>query len=232
MVVESELTILLLEDEVLTRGGMRALIQISEPRATISEAGSYDEALTRLDGGPIDIAFLDIDLKDHRSKTGIDVLRHIRTAELSTRVIMLSKEDEESIVLNCLRLGASGYITKGTNSDGLFRRALDTVFQGGVFLPAGILGRRDSTPRPSTAAEGASLDDIALKGRPLEALYYICQGYPNAVIAHRMGVAEGTVANEYNTKLFKLFRVANRASLIVEVARRGIIPPLPALMRP
>ena len=70
----------------------------------------------------------------------------------------------------------------------------------------------------------ADLAEIGVKGRALEALHYICQGYSNAVIAHKMGVAESTVANEYNSKLFKQFHVANRAGLIVEVARRGLIP--------
>ena len=44
---------------------MRALIQISEPHARIREAASYDEAVKAAESGPIDIAFLDIDLKQH-----------------------------------------------------------------------------------------------------------------------------------------------------------------------
>ena len=230
MAADPELAILLLEDQGLVRAGMRALIQLCEPRATIQEARSYDEAMARLADGPIDIAFLDIDLKETLS--GIDVLKHIRASELPTRVIMLSAQTEESIVLNCLRLGASGFIPKDMNSNGVFRRALDTVFQGGVFLPAGILGRGGFSPRLVTSGGPSSLAEIGVKGRALEALYYICQGYSNAVIAHKMGVAESTIANEYNSKLFKQFHVANRASLIVEVARRGIIPPRPDHLAP
>jgi two-component system, NarL family, nitrate/nitrite response regulator NarL len=202
---------------------------VVEPRASIQEARSYDEALARLAAGPIDIAFLDIDLKETLS--GIDVLKHIRASELPTRVIMLSAQTEESIVLDCIRLGASGYIPKDMDSNGVFRRALDTVFQGGVFLPAGILGRGGFSRR-FVGSGGNSLGEIGVKGRALEALYYICQGYSNAVIAHKMGVAESTVANEYNSRLFKQFRVSNRARLIVEVARRGIIPPPPDSLTP
>jgi two-component system, NarL family, nitrate/nitrite response regulator NarL len=227
-VAGAEVSILLLEDQGLVRAGMRALIQLCEPRAAIQEAASYDEALRLLAGSPIDIAFLDIDLKE--THTGIDVLKYIRASELMTRAIILSARSEESIVLECIRLGACGYILKDTDSDGVFRSALDTVFQGGVFLPAGTLGRGGfSSPRAMTSA-APSLAEIGVKGRASEALYYICQGFSNAVIAHKMGVAESTLANEYNSKLFKLFRVSNRAGLIVEVARRGIIPAPPARM--
>jgi two-component system nitrate/nitrite response regulator NarL len=215
--------ILLLEDQALVRAGMRALIQACEPGATIQEAGSYAEALARLEAGPIDIAFLDIDLRE--SQTGFEVLRHIRAAGLLTRVIMLSAHAEESLVLNCIRTGACGYIQKDMEGDGLFRRALDTVFHGGVFLPSDIFRRDGAAPGPHPGS--TSLEALGVKGRLSEALYYICQGYSNAVIAYEMGVAEGTVANEYNSRLFKLFRVSNRARLIVEVAKRGLIVPPP-----
>jgi len=230
LTASAEISILLLEDQGLVRAGMRALIQLCEPRAAIQEAGAYDEAIRSLAASAIDIAFLDIDLKDSRS--GIDVLKHIRASELATRAIMLSARAEESIVLDCIRQGASGYILKDMDNDGVFRRALDTVFQGGVFLPAGILGRGGFSPHRVMSGGAASLTEIGVRGRALEALYYICQGFSNAVIAHKMGVAESTLANEYNSKLFKLFHVANRASLIVEVARRGIIPPPPDRRNP
>ena len=67
MVPDPKLVILLLEDQGLVRAGMRALIEVCEPRATIQEAGSCSEALGRLRAGPIDIAFLDIDLKESQS---------------------------------------------------------------------------------------------------------------------------------------------------------------------
>jgi two-component system nitrate/nitrite response regulator NarL len=200
---------------------MRALIEASEPGAVVSEARSYDEAVACLEATSPDVAFLGIDLKSAR--TGLDVLAHIRARGLSTRTIVLSANGEAAFVLNALRAGASGYIVKDMDGDGLFRRALDTVFQGGVFLPAGIFGREDAT----VAAAPASLETIGVKGRALEVLYYICQGFSNQLIAEKMNLAESTVANDYNTRLFRQFRVASRAALIVEVARRGIIPPPP-----
>ena len=220
---DSALSILVLEDQGLVRAGMRALIQICEPRASIGEAASYEEAVARLQNEAFDIVFLDIDLKDGRS--GIDVLKHIRAAEISCRAVMLSCHSERDIVMECIAAGASGFIVKDMEEDGVFRRALDTIFRGSIFLPPKILGRGGFSPAatpPSTTVES-----LGLRGRTVEALYYLCQGLPNKTIAKVMNVEEGTIRKDYVPKLFRAFNVVRRTDLIIEVARRGVIVPSP-----
>lgn len=221
---DKPLTILLLEDQALVRAGMRALIQISEPHARILEAASYEEAILRAEAEPIDIAFLDIDLRETRS--GMDFLRWLRMKELDTRAIMLSGRAEKEIVLACLNEGASGYIVKDMDSDGLFRRALDTVFQGSIFLPATVIGRGGFSPA-QPAPTAVPPETIGVTGRSLEALYYVCQGLPNKAIARHMGIEEGTVRKDYLPKLFRIFNVVRRTELLIEVSRRGIAIPAP-----
>ena len=219
------LTILLLEDQGLVRAGMRELIQISEPHALIREAASYEEASARVAAEPIDIAFLDIDLKGEHS--GLDFLRFLRAHEIDTRAIMLSGRADKEMVMECLREGASGYILKDMESDGLFRRALDTVFQGSIFLPASVIGRGGFSPaRPSEPAP-VPAESLGLSGRALEVLYWVCQGLPNKSIARHMGIEEGTVRKDYLPRLFRLFKVVRRTELLVEVSRRGIVVPPP-----
>lgn len=220
------LSILLLEDQALVRAGMRELIQIGEPRAQIQEASSYDEAVARAEKETFDIAFLDIDLKGERS--GLDFLRHLRARELDTRAIMLSGRSEREIVIECLNEGASGYILKDMDSEGLFRRALDTVFQGSIFLPANVIGRGGFTPAAPAAPATVSAESLGIGGRSLEVLYYVCQGLPNKSIARNMGIEEGTVRKDYLPRLFRLFKVVRRTELLIEVSRRGIVIPPPA----
>jgi len=221
-----EISILILEDQALVRAGMRELIQISEPRAQIQEASSFDEAVARVEADRFDIAFLDIDLRHGRS--GLDFLRWLRSRELDTRAIMLSGRSDKEIVIECLNEGASGYILKDMDSEGLFRRALDTVFQGSVFLPANVLGRGGFTPAPQAASPAAmGAEALGVSGRALEALYYVCQGLPNKSIARNMGIEEGTVRKDYLPRLFRQFKVARRTELLIEVSRRGIVIPPP-----
>jgi two-component system nitrate/nitrite response regulator NarL len=219
------LNILILEDQGLVRAGMRELIQISEPHARILEASTYEEAIARLDAGAIDIAFLDIDLKDERS--GLDVLKYLRAGESDARAIMLSGRADKEIVLECLREGASGYILKDMESEGLFRRALDTVFQGSIFLPASVIGRGGFSPVAPVEPAPVSPEALGISGRSLEVLYWVCQGLPNKSIARNMGIEEGTVRKDYLPKLFRIFKVVRRTELLIEVSRRGMQVPLP-----
>lgn len=225
---DQPLTILLLEDQTLVRAGMRALIQISEPHAHVLEASSYEEAVAQAESTSIDIAFLDIDLKDSRS--GLDFLRWLRIRELDTRAIMLSGRAEKDIVMACLNEGASGYILKDMESDGVFRRALDTVFQGSIYLPASVIGRGGFSPAQPAAPVPVSPESLGVTGRALEVLYYVCQGLPNKSIARNMGIEEGTVRKDYLPKLFRIFRVVRRTELLIEVSRRGIAIPQPMLL--
>jgi len=219
------LDILVLEDQALVRAGMRALIQISEPHARIAEAASHDEAVAAAQSGPIDIAFLDIDLKS--DKSGIDFLKWLRAHERETRAIMLSARADKELVMACLAEGASGYIVKDMDSDGLFRRALDTVFSGSIFLPATVIGRGGFSPVLTAAPAPVSAESLGVTGRALEALYWVCQGLPNKLIARNMGIEEGTVRKDYLPKLFRIFHVVRRTELMIEVSRRGIAVPNP-----
>lgn len=227
MATTSNLSILIVDDQGLVRAGMRALIQISEPRAEIQEAGSYEEAMALLEAETFDIAFLDHDLKG--DKTGLDLLVDLRKRELETRAIMLSGRADKDIVLKCIDEGASGYILKDMENDGLFRRALDTVFAGSIFLPANILGRGGFSPSPSISRSTVTPESLGINGRLLETLYWVCQGLPNKLIARKMGISDDTVRKDYMTKLFRILGVVRRTELMVEVSRRGLIIPPPAL---
>ena len=219
------LRILLLEDQALVRAGMKALIQISEPLATIREASSYEEAVETIRNANFDIAFLDIDLKEQQ--TGLHFLRYIRSLDLDTRAIMLSGRVEKDLVMSCIEAGASGYILKDMDSEGLFRRALDTVFQGNIFLPASVIGRGGFSPAPAGTPSNVSAESVGVTGRAMEVLYYLCQGLPNKAIANRMGIEETTVRKDYVPRLFRLFRVTRRTELLVEISRRGLSIPKP-----
>src|ERR1017187_5751323 len=166
MNISRRLLILLLEDQALVRAGMKALIQISEPLATIREASSYEGAVEAIKNTNFDIAFLDIDLKEQH--TGLDFLRYMRSRDLDTRAIMLSGRVEKETVMTCIEAGASGYILKDMESDGLFRKALDTVFQGNIFLPASVIGGGASSPSPGLAPSKFSPFSIGEAARALD----------------------------------------------------------------
>lgn len=216
----SSLNILVLEDQGLVRAGMRELIKISEPGAQVFEASNYVDAVAFLADHRFQFAFLDIDLKAEH--TGLDVLGYIREHELETRAIMLSGCVEKDVVLECLNAGACGFIPKDMSNDGVFRNALDTVFHGGIFLPEPVTGHGLDLSKMAPTTPAITPESIGVSGRCVEVLVYLCQGMANKAIARKMSIEEGTIRKDYVPKLFRIFKVARRTELLLEVSRRRI----------
>ena len=218
------ISVLLLEDQGLVRAGMRELIHLAAPNAVVHETATYEEALANLRGNKVDFAFLDFDLKAGR--TGLDLLNDMREQEINTRAIMLSGCSEKDLVLQCIQAGANGFIPKDIEDNDIFRKALDIVLQGGIFLPANVMGHKDSIPAAPDTGVALTPEALGVSGKALEVLGYLCQGLPNKSIARKMNIEEGTIRKDYVPKLFRIFKVARRTELLVEVARMGLKLPV------
>jgi two-component system, NarL family, nitrate/nitrite response regulator NarL len=222
MIEPSPIKILLLENQGMVRAGFKAILRESFPTAEVHEAADYAQAIAILVDTTIDFAFLDIHLADGHVQTGLDVLHYIHAQALATRAVMLSVYDDEATVMNCLQAGAFGYISKAMNGDSLLQDALETVLRGQVFLPPSVVGASGVTRLPSKTPES-----LGIKGRAVDVLYYLCQGYSNQEIANKLCLAENTVRKDYVSSLLKLFEVKSRTQLLVEIARQGIVIPKP-----
>ncbi|MFZ6846332.1 response regulator [Undibacterium sp. RuTC16W] len=214
------LNILVLDDQGLVRAGMTELIRISEPRAKVFEASNYAMTIALLDKHYFQFAFLDFDLKAEFS--GLDVLKYLHEQEMDTRAVMLSGCLEQDVVFQCLNAGACGYIPKDMSNNGVFRSALDTVLQGGIFLPEPIAGFNIYSNKLFPSLTDPSPESLGINGRCLEVLVYLCQGLSNKAIARKMCVEEGTIRKDYVPKLFRVFKVTRRTELLFEVSKRRI----------
>lgn len=215
--------VMLVDDHALVRAGLRAMIHLIVDNCTVSEAGGYREAVGLLEAEPIDIAFIDLDLRSTQS--GLDLLEFIRARELQTQVVMLSADDSPSMVLQCIDAGASGYLVKGEGDEHTIDEAIATVIAGGVHLPRTLLNRDPLARNPAQSATPPSI--AAMPPRLREVLYYVCQGLTNKAIARRMGISEGTVRKDYVSELLRLFGASRRTELMIEVFQRGLQIPVP-----
>lgn len=221
---------LVVDDQGLVRAGMRSLLERATSRYAIHEAGSCQEAIAKLDSMSFELAFLDLHLGGLES--GLDILRFIREMELPCRAIMLSGDDASDTVLHCIALGASGYITKASDDSRVFEKAIRSVLDGSVYLPASMLQRQPAPRRApgmnmGMGVPGDTPESLGLSARQGEVLYHLCQGLSNKAIARQMGIGEGTVRKSYVSELLRLFSVSRRTELMIEVARRGLrlMPP-------
>jgi two-component system nitrate/nitrite response regulator NarL len=217
-------TVLLVEDEGLTRSAMKSLILANEPLLDIDEADGLEQAKERLTAGTYDLVFLDYHLRGN--STGLDLLNWIGEQEREVQTIMLSAQDDRDTVLECIRSGAFGFISKASEQGaGVFREALKTILSGRVYLPNSVLGKGGHSPKPVSTHSGVTVESLNLPPRLTETLRYLLQGLSNKAIARKMNISENT-AKEYSSDLLARFHVTRRTFLIVEMARRGIEMPM------
>ena len=97
--------VLIADDHALFRAGLRQFLIQSLPSAEIGESATGNETLTSLQRGEWDLLVLDINMPD---RSGLDILRHVRSGHAGTRVLVMSGYPERQYALNVLRAGASG----------------------------------------------------------------------------------------------------------------------------
>lgn len=211
--------VLIVEDHGLVRAGMRSLLEKAAPQYVVHEESTYEGAIEKLTNMTFELVFLDIDLGTEHS--GLDILHFVREREMACRVIMLSGDDDRTTVLSCISHGASGYITKAVGDGSVFQKAIETVLDDGVYLPASMI-KRSARGDLDAGPFGCTVESLGLAPRQCEVLYYLCQGLPNKAIANRMDISEGTVRKSYVSDLLRFFSVARRTELMIEVSRRRL----------
>lgn len=215
--------ILIVEDQNLVRAAMRELILLSEPDARITGVGSYEEAVAIFEDKRFDFAFLDIDLKSNLN--GKDLLEYIKDNQIETKSIMLSGHTNKELVIDCLNLGACGFISKYCEIEDVFQHALQTILNGGLYIPLTRERGEVELHLDYKPTETKTLTELGVTGRSIQVLSYLCKGYPNKTIARKMDVEEGTIRKDYVPKLFRIFNVSRRIELLIEVARLGVSIP-------
>src|SRR5258708_39699690 len=118
--------VLIAEDHAVVRAGLRQFLEADQSIREICEAATGRETLEQLRLGKWDLLLLDINMPD---RSGLDVLRQVRSTHPETRVLVLSGFPERQYALNVLRAGASGFLSKESAPEELLK-AVKTVMSG------------------------------------------------------------------------------------------------------
>lgn len=124
------MNILIADDHVNVRRGLRELLADAFSSALFSEASNGDEVLAQLVGSQPDILLLDINMP---GRSGFDVLKEVKLTYPLLPVIMVSVQAESQYALRCLRAGAAEYVNKNSASEELVP-AIRKVMDAGVVL--------------------------------------------------------------------------------------------------
>lgn len=207
--MSSAIRILLCEDQMLMRQGLRTILELEAGFEVVGEAANGEEAIQRFHElsqqglGP-DIILMDIQMP---RKNGVQATAAITTAHPPARVIILTTFDYEDYVFEAIKAGAMGYLLKDVPADEL-TSTIRKVHRGEPFIQPRVASKlliefgRKGRPLPASAQTATG--DEELSGREIEVLRLLAAGASNRDIADTLVLAEGTVKNHVSNILSKL----------------------------
>ncbi len=205
--------ILIADDHIFVRKGISEIIQMEFPGATMLEASSGEEALTQVAQHAPDLVLLDIAMP---WKSGIDVLRELRTSGIKTPVIMLSMQPENQYAILSIKEGASGFVNKATATEELIK-AIHTVLSGRKYVSEIIRDVLNLQPNVQKLQNEALLSE-----RELQVLKMIAAGKTVSEIAKQYSLTSTTVSS-YRSHILEKLSLKNNADIIRYALEKGIV---------
>ena len=193
------------------RGALREAVTGLFSQVDIAEAGTFEEVTDLAErGGDVDLILLDLSMPGVRGFSG---LMYLRAQYPSLPVVVVSANDDPTVIRRCMEFGASGFIPKTLGIDSL-RQAVIRVLQGEVWTPPDV----DLT-RQSDAETAAMIARLAtLTPQQVRVLMMLSGGLLNKQIAYELGVSEATVKAHVSAILQKL-GVESRTQAVIAAGK-------------
>jgi DNA-binding NarL/FixJ family response regulator len=200
----------LLDDHEVVRRGVRELLEADEDMVVVGEAGTAEEALSRIPATTPNVAVLDVRLPDG---DGVEVCREIRSKHPEIACIMLTSFADDEAVYAAIMAGAAGYVLKQVRGSDLIS-GIKRVAAGESLLDPLVTTRLLDRLRH----QGEEDELSALSDQERRILELIAEGLTNRQIGERMFLAEKTVKNYVSNLLSKL-GMSRRTEAAVYAAR-------------
>lgn len=213
------LSVLLVDDHAMMRGGIRSILIGAGNIDIVAEADNGREAIVLAAKHLPDIVLMDIAMPD---LNGIEATRKIRAVDPKIAVIGLSMHSDERYVIGMLDAGARGYLLKTCDPAELLR-AIDIVSKGKLYVTSDlthVLVDRFHAPQGESQDTGSPRLD-SLTPREREVLQLIAEGLTSKEIATRIGAALKTVET-HRTNLIRKLDIHSIAELTKYAVREGL----------
>lgn len=208
--------ILLAEDQVMVRQGLKAMLETDPDIRVTGEASNGQEAVALCEDHQFDVAVLDIRMPE---MDGIEAAKHIRARCPEVKLLMLTTFDDQDYVMNSLKIGVSGYLLKNGDTSALIR-SVKSAFAGGLSLEDQIAAK--VVPALLSKQEKGEPPDPSLTPRERAILSCIGEGLSNREIAERLALSIGTVKNHTSQILDKL-QLRDRTQLAIYAIRHHLV---------
>lgn len=207
--------ILIVDDHMIIRRGLRQILSESPAIADIHEAEDGPAAIHLLRSTPIEVVILDIALGE---RDGLDVLKTLHSEFPRLGVIMLSVYPENQFALRAIRSGAHAYLNKGCSPDILFA-AIAKVASGGLYITPAVAELLAQNVRGGPDDEKAPHE--VLSNREFQVLQMLAQGRSISQIALQLSLSSNTIST-YRARVFEKLGLHNPADLFSYAARHRL----------
>jgi DNA-binding NarL/FixJ family response regulator len=204
---ENPIRIVIAEDHLIARGGVKTILNTQPDMTVVGEAANGTQAVELYRKHRPDVTLMDVRMP---VMNGVEAIVAIRAEFADASIIALSTYGGDEDIRRALQAGARAYLTKDVLHDELIR-AIHAVHAGGKYLPASVSAALESSTLPA-----------GLSAREMEVLALIVKGLGNKQIAYQLGIAEHTVKNHVKNILSKL-SVDDRTQAATAAIQRGII---------
>ncbi len=204
------LRVMLVDDHALVRSAIRQALSAPDIEV-VGEAATAEDALRSAAELRPDVLLLDIDLP---GMSGVDLVRELAPRLPATRIVMLTVSTDRRHLLDAVRHGAAGYLTKDLPADALLR-AVRGIRLGDLPMPRAMAAKVIEHFARGAATSDEDSELASLSARELEVLRLLEAGLTDREIADALTISTRTVESHVSAVLRKL-GVRNRA----EAARR------------
>ncbi|MGA9422623.1 MAG: response regulator transcription factor [Rhodanobacteraceae bacterium] len=211
---ENPIRIVIADDHVLVRQGIRAFLETHTDLAIVGEAEDAPDAVQLCIEHSPDVALVDLVMPGG----GIDATRKIRAASPDTQVVLLTSFEDAQQIVAAVQAGALSCLLKDVDADAL-ADALRKAARGEAVLHPRVAARLVEALRDGTTTGSRILE--SLSQREHEVLTLMAEGMSNLSIAERLGIGEKTVKTHVSNVLGKL-GVSDRTQAAVYAWKSGL----------
>ncbi len=218
MTGDETIRVVLADDHLIVRQGLRALLEASGGFEVVAEASEGAEAVEAVERERPEVVVLDLSMA---GLNGLEALRRIKASVPKTRVLILSMHATNEYVRAALRSGADGYIVKGSGISDL-SDALRSVVAGRRFLSPQVerAALLDLLDGPSDRKDQDPLSQLTPRER--EVLQLIAEGHSNKSIAHKLNLSIKTV-DGHRTRVMSKLDLHEATALTRFAIRHGLV---------